>query len=188
MVTNKYGCTDTAQVTLNVHPGAVLHIGDSVTLYPGESIQLNPQTNCTSFTWFPPAGLDNAYIPNPVASPQISTKYIVHGVTEWGCKAVDSIDIYVNPETLLTLPNAFTPGNGPNGEFKIIKRGIATLRYFRIWDRWGVKVFETSDIDKGWDGTYNGKPQPFGVFVYEVGAVTSTGRDFVKHGNVTLVR
>ncbi len=185
---NKYGCYDTAYVNLNVYSGAVLHLGDSVTIYPGESYQLNPQTNCVTFAWFPPAGLDNANISNPVASPQISTKYVVHGITSWGCTAVDSINIYVNPETLLTLPNAFTPGSSVNNEFKILKRGIAELSYFRIWDRWGVKVFETTDIDKGWDGTFNGKAQPFGVYVYEVGAVTSTGRSFVKHGNVTLIR
>ncbi len=185
---NRWGCYDTAHVTLVVHPAAVLNLGDSLTLYPGESIQLNPGTNCNTFTWYPPAGLDNSRISNPIASPQISTKYIVHGETSWGCKAVDSINIYVNPETLLTVPNAFTPGSSVNNEFKIIKRGIAQLKYFRIWDRWGVKVFETSDINKGWDGTFNGKAQPFGVYIYEIGALTSTGREFLKHGNVTLVR
>ena len=51
-----------------------------------------------------------------------------------------------------------------------------------------MKVFETTDIDKGWDGTFNGTPQPMGVFVYQVEAVTSIGTKFEKHGNVTLVR
>jgi gliding motility-associated-like protein len=185
---NKYGCYDTAFTAITVRPGAVMHLGDSVKLYPGESYQLQPQTNCASFAWFPAAGLDNPRISNPVASPQISTKYKVEGITAWGCKASDSISVYVDPETLLTLPNAFAPGTGANGEFKVLRRGIAELRYFRIWDRWGVKVFETTDISKGWDGTFNGKPQPFGVYIYEAGAVTSSGRDFVKHGNVTLIR
>jgi gliding motility-associated-like protein len=171
-----------------VYSGAVIYLGDSVTLYPGETYQIQPQTNCTSFSWFPPAGLDNAHISNPLASPQISTKYVVHGQTEWGCKAADSISIYVDPETLLAIPNAFTPGNGPNNEFKIIKRGIATLKYFRIFNRWGNMVFETDNIDKGWNGEYNGVPQPFGVYIYEIEAVTSTGRTFQKHGNTTLIR
>ncbi len=185
---NKYGCQDTNSVTIIVKPGAVLFIGDSVKLYPGESIQLNTQGNCSDFTWFPPAGLDNYRISNPVASPQISTMYKVYGETSWGCKAVDSISIYVDPETELVMANAFTPGSEPNGTFKVIKRGIAQLNYFRIWDRWGVKVFETTNIDEGWDGTYKGKAQPFGVYVYEVSAVSSTGRQYKKHGNVTLIR
>jgi len=62
------------------------------------------------------------------------------------------------------------------------------LQYFRVFDRWGVKVFETTNIDQGWDGTFSGTPQPFGVYVYEVGAITNTGSNFEKHGNVTLIR
>jgi gliding motility-associated-like protein len=189
IATSSHGCKDTLHFQALVHPGAVIFIGDdTVTLHPGETYQIQPQTNCTRFMWFPPAGLSNAYVSDPLASPQISTKYIVHGYTEYGCKASDSIDIYVDPETLLALPNAFTPGSGPNNEFKIIKRGIATLNYFRIFNRWGNLVFETTDIDKGWNGEFHGTPQPFGVFVYEIEAVTTTGKIFQKHGNTTLIR
>ncbi len=188
IATSQYGCLDTLSFTAIVHPAAVLYIVDSVTLYPGETYQISPQTNCTIFTWFPSAGLNYSYIGNPVASPAINTKYIVYGTTEWGCVTKDSINIYVDPETLLALPNAFTPGNGPNNEFKIIKRGIASLNYFRIFNRWGNQIFETNNIDQGWNGDFNGVPQPLGVYVYEVEAVTSTGEIFKKHGNTTLIR
>ncbi len=97
----------------------------------------------------------------------VSTEYFVHASTEWGCSTTDSMKVYVDPTTLLALPNGFTPGNGPNNEFKIIKEGIATLKYFRIFNRWGNKVFETKDIEKGWDGTYKGQlPQPLVVYMY----------------------
>jgi gliding motility-associated-like protein len=186
--TSQYGCQDTINFTAIVHPAAVLFIPDSVTIYPGETYQIAPQTNCASFAWSPPGGLNDAYISNPIASPVISTKYVVNATTEWGCKTKDSIEIYVDDGSLLTLPNAFAPGNGPNSEFKIIKRGLASLNYFRIFNRWGNLVFETTDIDKGWNGEYNGSPQPMGVFVYQVQAVTSDGKIFEKHGNVTLIR
>jgi gliding motility-associated-like protein len=75
-----------------------------------------------------------------------------------------------------------------NTEIKIIKRGIATLKYFRIFNRWGQKVFETTDIDEGWNGRFNGNLQPMGVYVYMVEAVTNTGRVFNKQGNITLIR
>jgi len=51
-----------------------------------------------------------------------------------------------------------------------------------------LKVFETSNIDMGWDGTFNGTAQPFDVYVYEVSAVTSSGQNILLHGNVTLLR
>src|SRR5690606_19892671 len=148
----------------------------------------DPQGNALYFQWFPPLGLSATDIANPIAMPEVNTRYFVQAATEWGCVAYDSIDVNVNPESVLDMPNAFTPGSHPNNEIKIVKRGIATLKYFRIFNRWGTKVFETSNIDEGWDGSYNGSAQPMGVYVYMVEAVTSTGRRFVKQGNITLIR
>lgn len=185
---NMFGCTDTGYVSVKVKAGAVLDLGDAVTIYPGEKYQLDPATNCSFFSWFPATGLNSTRLSNPVASPLVSTKYIATGMTNQGCKVVDSIDIIVKQESVLDMPNAFVPGNGPNSTFKVVKRGIATLRNFSIFDRWGVKVFETTDIEQGWDGTYKGAPQPFGVYIYQVEAITNTGKPFNKTGNVTLIR
>jgi gliding motility-associated-like protein len=100
----------------------------------------------------------------------------------------DSIDIYVALESLLDVPNAFTPGNnGVNDQLKVIRRGSATLKYFSIYNRWGNKVYESSNIDEGWNGNYKGTPQPMGVYVYMVEAYTNTGSKFYKQGNVTLL-
>jgi hypothetical protein len=49
-------------------------------------------------------------------------------------------------------------------------------------------MFETTNIDEGWDGNYKGNPQPMGVYIYMVDAVTNSGRRFTKQGNVTLIR
>ena len=185
--TTSHGCADTLYMKIVMHPAAVIYLGDSVTLHPGDSAQISPQTNCTKFGWYPPLGLNDTSISNPVAKPDVSTMYIVHASTENGCVTTDSINIHVDPETLLDMPNAFVPG-GFNKTFNVVKHGFASLNYFRIYDRWGLKVFETTDINKGWDGNYSGKPQPFGVYTYEILAVTSTGKLFKKHGNVTLIR
>jgi len=188
VATSQYGCRDTVSANVAVLPEAVLYIGDSVTIYPGQSYQMNPQTNCSTFLWFPPSGLSNAYISDPVAMPEISTKYLVYGTTSWGCKAEDSINIFVDGNILLAVPNAFAPGNGPDNIFKIIVNGAATLNYFHIYNRWGNLVYSSADINAGWDGTFNGVPQPFDVYVYEIEAVTAAGKTFHKTGNVTLVR
>lgn len=188
IASSAYDCKDTLHASITVRAGAVLFLGDSVTLHPGESYQINPQTNCTNFLWFPPAGLDYIYAPNPVATPQISTRYIVNGSTEWGCVAKDSIVIRIDEETQLGIPNAFAPGNGPNGKFYVLREGNAILNHFRIYNRWGNIVFETTNINEGWDGTYNDKPQPFGVYVYELEATTPNGQTIRKQGNVTLIR
>ncbi len=189
IATSKDGCKDTLSTRVVVRPAGHIYLGDSVTIFPGESYHITSQTNCTYFTWFPPAGLDNATVSDPVATPGISTKYIVKAKTEYGCEATDSISIYYDISSIIDIPNAFSPaGSGANNKLYILKRGDATLHYFRIFNRWGNLVFETKDINEGWDGTYKGKAQPLGVFVYEVEAASNTGNVFRKHGNVTLIR
>ncbi len=188
LVTSEYGCKDTARVNVTVYPAAILSVGVGATIYPGESYQLSALGNCSSFAWFPPQGLDNAAISNPVATPEISTQFFVTGTTENGCKATDSVTILVDPNSLLAVPNAFTPGTGENNILRIIRRGTASLNHFRIYNRWGNLLFESKDIDAGWDGNYKGKPQPFEVYVYDIEAVTTAGKLFSQHGNVTLIR
>jgi gliding motility-associated-like protein len=130
-------------------------------------------------------GLSAYNISNPVISPEVNTRYIVTATTENGCTTIDTINVF-RAETNMDMPNAFAPGHGK--ELKIIKEGIATLKYFRIFNRWGDKLFETMDVDKGWDGSYNGEPQPLGVYIYSIQAVTDTGKIFNKQGNITLIR
>jgi len=187
-VTDQYGCFDTIYASLEVHPEAVLELGDSIVLFPGESHRMNPHSNGLYFTWFPPLGLSSTTVSNPLASPVVNTRYFVTTTTEAGCVASDSIDILVREETVMDLPNAFTPGSAPNDIFKLNKRGIATLKAFKIYNRWGNLVFETTNVEEGWDGTYKGTPQPMGVYVYQIDAVTNSGKRFTKQGNVTLIR
>ncbi|MCB9046419.1 MAG: gliding motility-associated C-terminal domain-containing protein [Chitinophagales bacterium] len=182
------GCLDTAHISITVRPRAVIDMPDSITIYPGESYQMDPGGNCLYYTWFPPLGLNNADISNPSVSPKVNTRYIVHGRTEAGCMVTDSLDVIVNNDSYLTMPNAFTPGKRTNGTLKIVRRGIADLKSFAVYNRWGAKVFETKDINEGWDGTYNGEIQPMGVYLYTIEAVTPSGQTFRKQGNVTLIR
>ncbi len=181
------GCVDSQKVHLSVYPNAIISLPDSVSLYPGESYQMDPQGNGLYFQWFPPSGLNAANISNPIAQPDVRTRYFVTATTEQGCTVLDSIDILVW-ETLLDMPNAFVPGNGLNNVFKPVKRGIAKLNSFVIFNRWGNKIYESMNIDQGWDGTYKGKPQPIGVYMYIIDAVKDNGEPFIKHGNVTLMR
>ncbi len=178
-------CYDTQMVMVRVYPNASITLPDSVQIWPGESYQIDPAGNCLYFQWFPPSGLSADNISNPVAQPEVRTRYFVTATTEQGCVVKDSIDVLVNTESVLDVPNAFSP---TSGDFKIVKRGIANLKYFRIFNRWGNKVFETTNIEQGWNGKFNDKEQPVGVYIYSIDATTSTGKPFRKDGNLTLIR
>lgn len=185
-VQNEFTCKDTVTVPVATYPDAVLYLGEDVYLRPGERYQMEAQGNCISFSWFPNVGLTSLNTFNPVANPDANTRYFVSGVTDRGCKTIDTIDVY-RAATDIDVPNAFSP-YGLNHRLKIVIRGIATLKYFRIFNRWGEKVFETSKIEEGWDGRFNDIDQPMGVYLYTVEAETIDGRKFNKQGNVTLIR
>lgn len=182
------GCTDTQKVNISVKPHAALDLPDTVRLYPGEAYHMDPAGNCLYYDWFPGVGLSNSKIANPVAQPDVNTRYIVTAHTESGCYITDSIEVLVMPDSRLDVPNAFVPGNGENGKLKIVRLGTANLKRFAVYNRWGVEVFRTADINDGWDGRFNGEPQPMGTYIYAIEATTPSGRTFTKQGNVTLVR
>jgi len=186
-IQNGNGCADTQYISVAVYPAAMINLPDSVTLYPGESYQLSPETNCLYFQWFPPSGLSADDISNPIAQPEVRTRYFVNGTTEYGCTTYDSIDVLVE-ETVIGMPNAFVPGNGTNNVFKPSMKGLARLNTFKIFNRWGEMVYQSANIDQGWDGTFNGHPQPVGVYMYIIDAVLDNGKPFVMQGNVTLLR
>jgi gliding motility-associated-like protein len=185
---NVKNCRDTVSIHVTVNPAAVINLPDSIILYPGNSYQINPQGNCLYYTWTPPFGLSSSTVSNPVAQPDVNTRYYAHGITEAGCRTTDSIDIYVADDSYISVPNAFTPGSGPGSVLKVLHLGDAQLKSFVIYNRWGIKMFETSNVNEGWDGMFNGKPQPLGVYVYTVEAYTAKGKRVYKQGNVTLLR
>ncbi|PSK89040.1 gliding motility-associated C-terminal domain-containing protein [Taibaiella chishuiensis] len=181
-----HNCLDTQKLTVTVYPLGVLALPDSINVYPGEAYQVAPNTNALYFQWFPASGVSNPNIADPTLSPEVRTRYFVTARTEHGCVVTDSMDVLVK-ETELDMPNAFAPG-GTNNLFKPTKRGIAQLKSFTIFNRWGNKVYSSTNIDEGWDGTYKGAIQPMGVYMYVIEAVTDKGRPFTKQGNVTLIR
>jgi gliding motility-associated-like protein len=179
-------CFDTQSVHIVVRPAPIVSLPDSVVLFPGQSYPMNPIGNATYFSWFPPVGLNAANISNPIASPLVNTRYIVTATTEANCSVTDSINIIISSESLIDMPNAFAP-NGRN-LLKPVRLGDVQLKNFSIYNRWGAKVYESSDINEGWDGKFNNESQPMGVYIYTIEAITPTGKKFNKQGNVTVIR
>ena len=85
-------------------------------------------------------------------------------------------------------PNAFTPG-GSNPVFKPVQIFINVNSYtFTVFNRWGEKIFETNDPDKGWDGSFEGEEAPQGVYVYKVEFKGVNESEFLRRGTFTLLR
>jgi gliding motility-associated-like protein len=105
------------------------------------------------------------------------------GCTDTVCRPVVAL---VNP--LLDVPNAFTPGRfGQNAIIKVMGFGITHMD-FRIYNRWGKLVFESTNPEIGWDGYYQGQMQPMDVYAYTLEAEFSNGVRATKKGDITLIR
>lgn len=175
----------------SVYPLSVTADHDSI--MQGENTTLHAVTD-TNFTviWTPQAGLSNAHAHNPVATPNETTTYTASILDSAGCPQRVSITIYVlnshcNP-TEVFVPNTFTPnGDGENDILYVRSNAVEEL-YFAVYNRWGQMVFETNDIKKGWDGTYNGMKADPAVFAWYLHAKCFNGDEMNKKGNTTLIR
>ncbi|HWB63317.1 MAG TPA: PKD domain-containing protein, partial [Chitinophagales bacterium] len=97
-------------------------------------------------------------------------------------------NLYISFSALIGVPNAFTPnGDGVNDVVKVEGSGIVAIT-FRIFNRWGEKVFETHDKNVGWDGTYKGVLQEVEVYTYTVEATMVNGQVIPLKGNITLLK
>ena len=94
-------------------------------------------------------------------------------------------------ESMLEMPNAFSPDdNGINDIYRAKKDKYKSIVEFHayIFNRWGQKLFEWTDITKGWDGTYKGSPVKEGVYYVLVKAKGADGREFNIKRDVNLLR
>ncbi len=97
-----------------------------------------------------------------------------------------NIPIVIVP--LLDVPNAFTPGRfGTNGMVKVVGFGIGTMSW-KIYNRWGQVVFQTTDRNKGWDGTFKGALQAMDVYTYTLDVEFTDGTKYRKTGDISLLR
>ncbi|HTB32607.1 MAG TPA: gliding motility-associated C-terminal domain-containing protein [Bacteroidia bacterium] len=98
----------------------------------------------------------------------------------------ESISLYGNDEVF--VPNAFSPNGDGVNDILFVKSECLTSIDFEVFDRWGNKVFETENLNIGWDGTYKGLPMNPGTFVYFLKANLFDGTSFEKKGTIALVR
>jgi gliding motility-associated-like protein len=142
-----------------------------------------------SYTWQPPTGLNNPNISNPVAILQNDITYTVQVSTAEGCTGSDSINVKVYANFEVFVPTAFSPNDDRlNDILRPLGKGIKMVKYFKVYNRYGQLVFESRDMNDGWNGTFKGKLQPMGVYVWMVGAIDIFGRLMNKNGTTVLIQ
>ena len=191
------GCPNPLIDTFRVQviPPIIVNAGNDTSVVINQPLQLqaiSSDGNSDSFVWGPEIGLNNPDIANPIAILDQGTDsitYTVRATDSIGCFGEAKITVRVF-KTLpdIFVPNAFTPGLNNNNIFRPIPVGISSIRYFRVYNRWGQLVYSTSRMGDGWDGNFNGKPQGTGSFVWMVEGTSYLGKTIFRKGTMTLVR
>lgn len=105
------------------------------------------------------------------------------------CKGSDTMKVSYLSNQNTNIISAFSPnGDGINDEFKPFTSTCLLQYELAIFNRWGQKVFSTTNVNKGWNGLLNGKPLPIDVYYYILKYTTVTGLGETKSGYITLLR
>ena len=112
--------------------------------------------------------------------------YYIDDISVYRC--ADTIPVIVEEQNTFFIPNAFSPNGDGNNDILFVRgKNIQELN-LSVYDRWGQRVFQTSDINEGWDGKYRGKEMENAVFVYYLTLTYTDGKTETKKGNVSLIR
>jgi gliding motility-associated-like protein len=109
-------------------------------------------------------------------------------INQFNCPDTVCLNLNSIVKPLLDVPNAFTPNaDGANDLAMVLGIGISKMT-FRIYNRWGQVVFESTDRKIGWNGKFKGKDQPMDVYAYTLDATFFDGKNLKKQGDITLLR
>ncbi|HSY77671.1 MAG TPA: gliding motility-associated C-terminal domain-containing protein [Bacteroidia bacterium] len=174
---------DSIAVVVNSLPNAqaccdtTINSGQSVHLASGGGVK---------YSWIPSNNLSCDTCSNPTATPLQNTTYTLIVTSDSGCSVTTTITIDVSCN--IFIPEAFSPnGDGQNDVLYVRGDCIKTMQ-FDVFDRWGNRIFETTNKNIGWNGMYKGEAMNTGSYVYSLSATMYDGTTITKKGNVALVR
>ncbi|GIV32549.1 MAG: hypothetical protein KatS3mg031_0084 [Chitinophagales bacterium] len=177
------------ELVVDVYPLPSVYAGEDTTVYTGASVQLHGD-GAGNYLWLPDSSLSCATCPDPIATVFETTPYTLITTDEYGCKAADTVVIYVDenidPRNVLFIPNAITPnGDGVNEVWNIRNIELYLNHEIIILNRWGDVIFSSSPYSTPWDGRYKGTPVPDGTYYY---IIKLKDVNKVLNGPLTVVR
>ncbi|MFZ4740517.1 MAG: gliding motility-associated C-terminal domain-containing protein [Bacteroidales bacterium] len=172
---------DTAIVTVKQTP--IAHISASSNIITSDDSVVISVTGGLSYLW------ENGSTSNPVImKPLNDTIYCVVASNNNDCFDTACIQIEVRGVSTLYVPNAFTPNDDGKNDVFLIPYNNVDLFHLAIFSRWGNLLFETNDINVGWDGKYCGEFVTEGIYVYSLEAIGEDKVTYRKLGTITILR
>ncbi|MCQ2236814.1 MAG: PKD domain-containing protein, partial [Bacteroidales bacterium] len=196
------GKISTSSMFINVydHPVASFDAAPQLVYLPDDKVFfVNHSVDATEFLWsFGDGGQSTEK--NPAYQYERPGQYTVNLKVwnEYGCASDTTKESFIEARRggFLVFPNTFAPREDINGNNSIFSVN-ATFRpvyqdvesfHLEIFNRWGQKVFETDDIEIGWDGKFNGELAPAGLYVWVAKGQYTSGKGYDKTGQVMILK
>ena len=187
-VTDANGCSINDSIFINIWPNPTINTFPSSDILYGDCVPLGA-IGGSNYTWTPDYELDCVDCQSPVACPETTTKYCVSGTNVHGCS--DTACMIISVEIVcgdVFVPSAFSPNDDGENDLECIYSDCLESFTLSIFNRWGEKVFETSNKSICWDGTWKGKELNTAVFVYTLEGYLINGERVSQKGNISLIR
>jgi gliding motility-associated-like protein len=199
IVEDANGCRWQTSLTLTDPPAIAVNAGPNVTIYYGDSTQLQaaitPATGNYTISWTPSDSLSCIQCIQPITSPDSTLTYQVLVTDENGCTAADQVTVFVKFKPDVYIPNAFSPNGDNINDIFMIYAGdrIDKILELEIYSRWGESVFYVAnflpnDPQYGWNGTHRGKPAVLDVYAYFAIVLYKDGKQKLFKGDVQVVK
>lgn len=157
------------------------------TIFTGQSITLHAIGN-GNITWNAHSTLSCTNCTDPVATPAVTTIYTATNTSPLGCQVSDRFTVVVLNDALVNIPTGFTPnGDGVNDLFGPLGK-VPDGYQLQVFDRNGSVIFKSTSMNRRWNGYYNGRPQPPGVFIYLVDYKNLQQQPKQQKGTFVLIR
>jgi hypothetical protein len=199
------GSTLTSTATVNVHPKPTAHyeIMPEKAILPRDEIHfLNFSTNAVQCKWdFGDGTKSDSYEPSHAYSKFGSYDVRLVVFSDKGCS--DSLIVFnafSGSEYFIDFPNAFIPNpQGPTGGYYSPKSDEAAQVFhpsysgvseyqLKVFSKLGIPIFESNDVNSGWDGYHKGQLCEPGVYIWKVRGKYRNGEPFIKMGDITLLK
>lgn len=176
------GCNKSDSISITEKNLEKPFLGNDTTLCFGEMLSIKLQDSIYRYLW-QDGTTENRYLIDKSGIYALSISYA-------SCTNSDTINVdFEKCDCLVLIPDAFTPNNdGRNDLFcPLIDCNIQDYS-FMIYNRWGQKIFETTDPHEKWKGTYSDIPAETGVYYYVLKFINSRDKEYFHKGDITLIR
>lgn len=189
-------------VTVHSTPKAHFEISPAKAILPNDEIRfLNYSTNAVRYNWdFGDGFTSDFFEPNHtyLKLGKYNVRLVVY--TEWGCSdSLTVMNAFSGSEYFIDFPNAFIPNRqGPSGGYYSTKSDEAAQVFhpsfsgvtefqLKIFSKLGIPIYESNDVNLGWDGYNKGQLCDPGVYIWKVRGKFRNGVPFIQMGDVTLL-